>query len=140
MQLQRPDRPPEGAQRQAFYAAGLKNRPFRARFGFAAAGIRIAARRERSLRSQLLLAAVALGVTAWLRPGLIWCAVIVMAAAFVLALEMVNAALEYLTDHVHPDHATEIMHAKDAAAGAVLLASLGAVGVGALMLLSVLLG
>jgi diacylglycerol kinase len=47
---------------------------------------------------------------------------------------MLNAALEYLTDRVHPDYAEEIGFAKDAAAGAVLITSIGAACVGAMML------
>jgi diacylglycerol kinase len=116
-----------------------KNRPFRARLGFAAAGIRIVARREKSFRTQALLAAGAAAVAALLRPGWLWCALLVLAAALVLALEMVNAALEYLMDQLHPHHAREIGHAKDAAAGAVLLASGAAACIGAMMFASALL-
>jgi hypothetical protein len=75
----------------------------------------------------------------WLRPGWLWCALLVLAAALVLALEMANAALEYLIDEVHPHHAREIGHAKDAAAGAVLLASAAAALIGAMMIASRLL-
>ncbi len=52
---------------------------------------------------------------------------------------MVNAALEYLIDRVHPEIAEEIKFAKDAAAGAVLLASLASACVG-LALLAFLFG
>ena len=116
--------------------ATMKNRPFRARLGFALAGIRIVARREKSFRTQLCLAVVAAALTAALRPGAIWAAVMALAIALVLALEMVNAALEYLIDRVHPEIAEEIGFAKDAAAGAVLLASIAAAGVGLAMLAS----
>ncbi|MEA3003767.1 MAG: undecaprenol kinase [Sphingomonadales bacterium] len=116
-----------------------KNRSFRTRLGFAAAGIRIVAAREKSFRTQLILAAGAVGGAIWLRPGWLWCALLVLAAALVLALEMANAALEYLIDEVHPHHAREIGHAKDAAAGAVLLASAAAALIGAMMMASRLL-
>lgn len=68
-----------------------------------------------------------------LRPPPIWIAALAIAAALVLALEMVNAALEYLMDHLHPDHHAAIGAAKDAAAGAVLIASIAALAVGGLM-------
>jgi diacylglycerol kinase len=119
--------------------ASFKNRPFRARLGFAAAGIRIVARREKSFRTQLLLGALAAAAAMWLRPGWLWCALLALACALVLALEMVNAALEYLMDVLHPHHAAEIGHAKDAAAGAVLLASGAAAAIGAMMIASRLL-
>ncbi len=118
----------------------MKNRPFRERLGFALAGIRIVWRREKSFRTQCALALVAVAVTAVLRPGWIWAALVAVSIALVLLLEMVNAAIEYVIDRLHPDRHDEIMFAKDAAAGAVLMASFAALIVGALMVLSVLLG
>ena len=116
----------------------MKNRPFRQRLGFALAGLRIVWARERSFRSQCALAVVAAAVTAALRPGWLWGAVIALSIALVLLLEMVNAAIEYVIDRLHPDRHDEIMFAKDAAAGAVLLASFASLVVGGLMLLSVM--
>jgi diacylglycerol kinase (ATP) len=117
----------------------MKNLPFRRRLGFAMAGIRIVWTRERSFRTQCGLALLAATVTAALRPGWVWAAIVALAVALVLLLEMVNAALEYVIDRLHPDVHDEIMFAKDAAAGAVLLASIGSLVVGALMVVSVLL-
>jgi diacylglycerol kinase (ATP) len=119
-------------------STSFKNRRFRERIGFAAAGIRIVASREKSFQTQLACAAAAAGALAWLRPGWLWCALLVLAAALVLALEMVNGALEYLMDELHPRHAPEIGHAKDAAAGAVLIASGGAATIAAMMVASLL--
>jgi diacylglycerol kinase (ATP) len=118
--------------------ARLKNRPFAARLGFAFTGIRLVFRREKSFRVQAALAAAAVLGTAILRPGLLWCALVVLAAALVLALELVNSALEYALDRLHPALSPEIGAAKDSSAGAVLLASLAALAIGALMLVSVL--
>ncbi|HEY7810128.1 MAG TPA: diacylglycerol kinase [Allosphingosinicella sp.] len=117
-------------------AKAFKGQPFRARVGYAAAGLKVVAKRERSFRIQLLLALAALGALAALRPGFVWAAVVILAIALVLALEAANAALEYLIDLLHPGIAEEIRHAKDAAAGAVLLASAGAAAVGLLMVLA----
>jgi diacylglycerol kinase (ATP) len=116
----------------------FKNRSFRTRLGFAAAGIRVVAARERSFRTQSAGAAAAAGALALLRPGWVWCAIILFACVLVLALEMVNASLEYLMDALHPHHAREIGHAKDAAAGAVLIASAAAVALGGMMAASLL--
>lgn len=115
----------------------MKSRSFRERIGFALAGIRIAWRREKSFRSQCGFAVAAIAAVAVLRPGLVWAAIVVLTIGLVLLLELVNAALEYLTDRVHPELHEEIKYAKDAAAGAVLLASIAALCVGALMLASV---
>jgi diacylglycerol kinase len=116
----------------------LKNRRFAARLVFAADGIRLVFRREKSFRTQSAFAAAAAAALVVLRPGLVWCALVLLSAVLVLVLELVNSALEYALDRLHPAFAREIGAAKDAAAGAVLLAAVAALGVGALMLLSVL--
>jgi diacylglycerol kinase (ATP) len=116
----------------------MKSGSFRARLGYALAGIGIAWRREKSFRTQVAIGAGAAAVTAAVRPGLVWAALVALSIGLVLALEMANAALEYLIDKVHPEIAEEIKFAKDAAAGAVLLASIAAAAVGVMMLLSTL--
>jgi diacylglycerol kinase (ATP) len=116
--------------------AGMKGRPFRARLGFARAGMAIVWRRERSFRTQAVLGIAAIAFTAALRPGWIWLAAILLSTGLVLALEMINAALEYAIDRLHPEIDREIGFAKDAAAGAVLVASLASACVAAAMLLS----
>jgi len=116
----------------------MKNRRFGERLGFAGAGIRIVFAREKSFRSQCALALAAVLVTIALRPGPLWWALVALSIALVLALELANSALEYLLDHLHPERAREVGAAKDAAAGAVLVASLAAASVGALMLLATL--
>lgn len=63
-----------------------------------------------------------------------WVAV-VLCIAVVLALEAVNTALEYLTDLVSPDYHPLAGKAKDVAAGAVLVAAIGAAVVGGLIFL-----
>jgi undecaprenol kinase len=118
----------------------VKNRPFHERIGFALDGIRAVWLSERSFRTQCGCALAAAAVTLALRPGWIWAALIAISTALVLALELLNSALEYLIDHVHPDIAPAIKRTKDAAAGAVLLASFGALCVGLMMLLSVVFG
>jgi diacylglycerol kinase (ATP) len=100
-------------------------------------GITEAWRGEASFRTQVVLGFAAILVTATLRPGLMWAAIVALAIALVLALEMVNAALEAVIDHLHPGPADPIRRAKDMAAGAVLAASAGAAIVGVLMVASV---
>jgi undecaprenol kinase len=117
----------------------MKNKPFGERLGFALDGLREAWRRERSLRTQTYIGAAALAVTIALRPGLLWAGLVVLSIALVLALELANSAIESLIDHLHPQIAPEIKLAKDVIAGAVLVACCGALGIGALMVLAVLL-
>ena len=117
----------------------MKNRPLHERFGFALDGLRVVWRSERSFRTECGCAVAAALVVLVLRPGWQWAALIAICTMIVMALELLNSALEYLIDHVHPDIAPAIKHAKDAAAAAVLVASCGSVCVAALMLLSLLL-
>jgi diacylglycerol kinase (ATP) len=112
----------------------VKAQSFRARLGFAFAGIRVVFRREQSFRIQSLLGLAAAAVTAALRPGWVWAALVALSIGLVFAAELANGALEYLIDHVHPEIHDEIKYAKDAAAGAVLLTSMAAACVGAAML------
>lgn len=116
----------------------MKNKPFYVRMGYALAGIRAVFASEPSFRTEIVLALAGLAVMILLRPGWIWCALVMLAIAIVLAFEMLNSALEYLIDRVHPEFAVEIGKAKDAASGAVLIASFGAVAVGVTMILSVI--
>jgi diacylglycerol kinase (ATP) len=111
-----------------------KNQPFRRRLGFALKGIGLVFRRERSFRTQSGLALVASAGALLAAPGPGWAAAMILSAGLVLALEMVNAAIEYLCDQLHPGYSAEIGAAKDAAAGAVLVASLASLGVGAALI------
>lgn len=63
-----------------------------------------------------------------------WVAV-VLAIGIVMATEVVNTAIEYLADAVHPEMDPGIRRAKDAAAGGVLIASVAAAAVGAIVYL-----
>jgi len=115
----------------------LKSQSFAARLGFAFAGIAIVFRREKSFRTQCVLGVIAATVTLALRPGWVWAALVALSIGLVLAAELVNGALEYLMDRLHPEIHDEIKFAKDAAAGAVLLTSMAAGAVGAAMIASV---
>ena len=55
---------------------------------------------------------------------------LLLCIGLVLALEMVNTAVEKLADRLHPDHHPQIGLVKDVAAGAVLWASLISVVIG----------
>ncbi|MDB5679995.1 diacylglycerol kinase [Sphingomonas bacterium] len=108
----------------------MKNRPFRERLGFALAGWRAGWRRERSFRTQVLLAAVGLAALLVLRPAPVWWALVAILVALILALELVNGAIEATIDLFHPGLHDEIKAAKDMVAGAVLAISAAALVVG----------
>ncbi|HUX74077.1 MAG TPA: diacylglycerol kinase [Steroidobacteraceae bacterium] len=110
----------------------MKNQSFLNRLGYAANGLAAALKREASFRTQTLLAAAAAVVLALLRPPLLWIALCILSAAAVLALELINTALEQLADHLHPGTHAAIRTAKDCAAAAVLIGAAAAVIVGLL--------
>ena len=60
-------------------------------------------------------------------------ALLAVSIAAVLASEACNTALEFLADALEPNHNPKVGRAKDVAAGAVLLTSLGAAAVGLLV-------
>ncbi|MFC3206086.1 diacylglycerol kinase [Aquamicrobium soli] len=114
----------------------MKNRPFGERIRFALCGVKEAWQRENSFRTQGVVAIlVVVGLLA-LRIPLTWSAIVILAAALVLAMELTNAALEAMIDRLHPERHADIRAAKDMAAGSVFLASIAAVVVGLLMLFS----
>jgi len=90
---------------------------------------------ERNFRIHLI-AVVVVSLSGWffdISPEE-WLAVI-LSMGGVLAIEVMNTALEYLADSLQPARDVGVGRAKDAAAGAVLIAALAAVTVGAIVFL-----
>lgn len=99
--------------------------------GFAWAGVRHVYRTQANFRIEVWAGVLALTLTAWLRAPQ---APVLLACALVLSLELLNTALEAVVDLVSPEWHPLAKVAKDASAGAVLVASLGALGVGVAVL------
>ncbi len=105
-----------------------------ASFGYAFAGIGYALRTQRNLRIHLgitlavVVTGLSLGLSRWE-----WTA-IVLVVGLVLATEMFNSAVEAVVDLASPGLHPLAKVAKDAAAGAVVLAAATAVMVGLLIL------
>lgn len=95
--------------------------------GFAWAGVRHAWQTQANFRVEVVLGGLAT-LLCWalhVSP-----APVLLCCALVLSLELVNTALEALTDLISPEWHPAAKIAKDAAAGAVLLASVVSVLVG----------
>ena len=105
---------------------------------YAFEGIAHAWRTQRNFRIQVALAVIAVVVFVWLHVSLQAFAILALAIAFVLAFETMNTALEALVDLVSPERRALAKAAKDAAAGSVLIAALGALAVGILLALAFL--
>lgn len=96
-------------------------------FYFAGRGFYRAWRTEPNLRLEAAVGAVALALTLWLRAPL---APIALVIGLVLALELINSAIEAVVDLASPDHHELAGAAKDLAAAAVLVTSAAALIVG----------
>jgi undecaprenol kinase len=112
----------------------MKNQTFVRRLGFALGGLAAALRTEASFRTHLAATVAVVLALSWLRPAPFWWALVALAVALVLAAELANTAVERLADRLHPDRHPEIKLVKDCMAGAVLVASLGALAVAAALL------
>jgi diacylglycerol kinase (ATP) len=102
-------------------------------FKFAVRGIGTLLKTQMNARIHVfaLTIVLILGFTVGL--DLIEWALISLAVAMVLSAESMNSALEFLADHTAPEWHDSVQKAKDLAAGAVLLAAVGALAVGLLV-------
>ncbi len=97
-------------------------------FGFAVRGV-AACWRERNFRFHVAAAVHVLPFARhFVRSAAEWC-VLMLTVALVLCLEAVNTAVEHAVDLASPTYDERAKVAKDAAAGAVLIAALAAVAI-----------
>ena len=115
-------RPPEGLWRRRV-----------ASFGHAGRGVWSALRSEVHLRLHAVATVVVIGLGFYSGLSRLEWALVALAVAGVWAAELMNTAIEALTDLASPAYHPLAGKAKDVAAGAVLLAALGALVVGALV-------
>ena len=101
-----------------------------ASFGHAVRGVGAALRSEVHLQFHALATAAVLGAGWFFGLSFTEWALVALAVGSVWAAELFNTALEALTNLVSPDYHPLAGRAKDVAAGAVLLAALGALAVG----------
>ncbi len=104
-------------------------------FRYAIAGIISLVRSQANAKIHLLASVVVIFAGLYFElDRTAWC-LVALAIASVLVAEAFNTALEHLTDLVSPEHHPLAGKAKDMAAGAVLLAAIGAAAVGLLVFL-----
>jgi diacylglycerol kinase len=105
-----------------------------ASFGYAFEGIAFALRTQPNTWIHALITAAVLVVGVWLRLPLAHWAILAVVAGLVWSAEVMNTAVEALVDLASPEEHPLAKAAKDAAAGAVLLAAISAVVTGLLIL------
>jgi diacylglycerol kinase (ATP) len=97
-------------------------------------GILYAARTQKHMRNHFLAALVLLVAVLFMRVSALEFTLLAISVSFVLFAELINTAIEILVDLVSPEYHPLAKLAKDVAAGAVLLAAIGASVMGYLIL------
>lgn len=111
-----------------------ENTTFWKGFQHAGEGIAYAFCTQRNFRIHLLATGGVVAVGLWLGlPPVEW-AILALTIGAVLVAEVINTAIEVLVDLTSPEYHLLAKHAKDTAAGAVLLIAMAAVVVGLLIL------
>lgn len=110
-----------------------KKPPIRKSFGYAFEGIFTCVKKERNMKIHCIMAVlvVAAGIILHISP-VEWCICLGL-FGLVMALEMVNTAVEAVVDLVTQEHKPLAKIAKDTAAGAVLIASIMAAMAGCII-------
>lgn len=113
----------------------IKPRKLFSSFGYALDGLYLAVKLDQNVRFHLIMSVLVLVVSFILRISTVEFLFIIMAIFFVLISEMVNTAIEEMTNLIIKEHHVSARIAKDVAAGAVLLSAVFAVIVASIILL-----
>ncbi len=112
----------------------MKNQPVINKINNAINGLRAAWRDEDNFRLHIFSTLATLILFSIVQPAAVWWALIILCIALVLAAELINSAIEALTDRLHPEIHPDIGKVKDMLAGMVLIVSLAALVVALLAL------
>ncbi len=113
----------------------IYKQPFIKTFGNAINGLKFFFKKERNGKIQAGIAVVVLIAALYLHLSFIEWFVVLLCIAIVIALELMNSALEYLCNLMHSEFHPTIKIIKDVAAGAVLFASIISVIIGLIIFL-----
>ncbi|GIO34171.1 MULTISPECIES: diacylglycerol kinase family protein [Paenibacillus] len=117
----------------------MPKKSFWAAFGYAAQGIVYALRTQRNMKIHAVAAVVVISAAALLHLSWLRWVALLFAIALVMAMELVNTALESVVDLASPKIHPLAKAAKDTAAGAVLLAAVFAAAIGIIVFFDPLL-
>lgn len=102
--------------------------------GYAISGIRFVIRNEHNARIHIAAAAGVVMMGLFYKIEAADWLILVLSIVSVWFAETINTAFEYLCDVVSPEKNESVRHAKDIAAGAVLITALGAVVIGTIVM------
>lgn len=100
----------------------------------AGVGLAILWRHENSFRFDVVAAVLALAASTLLRVTTLEFVAILLTCMLVITLEVINTAVEKYIDVIEPKFSPHAKAAKDVMAGAALIAAIGAIVVGAMIL------
>ena len=104
-------------------------------FGHAIRGIKHVFKNERNFRLHILSSVLVLILATYFNCDSVEFALLLIVISIVLALEMINSAIEYTWNKLEPNHHPVVGIIKDAMAGSVLIASISAFIVGIIIVL-----
>ena len=104
-------------------------------FGYAFQGIKFAVTLDQNIRFHLVFGFIVLILSLFLRVSKTELLFVIFAIFFVVITEMINTAIEEMTNLILKEHSREAKIAKDVAAGSVLLSAIFAVIVGLVVLI-----
>ena len=97
-------------------------------------GLKVAFLREDNMKLQVAIYLVAIATAILLRLSLSEIALLLMTSALVMALEIINTAMEKYLDIIEPHYHESVRSLKDVFAAAVLISAFTAVIVGVILL------
>ena len=103
--------------------------------GHAIGGIKHVFKNERNFRLHVLSSVLVLILAFYFKCDLLEFVLLIIIISIVLALEMINSAIEYTWNKLEPNHHPVVGIIKDAMAGSVLIASISAFIVGIIIVL-----
>lgn len=104
-------------------------------FTYAFQGLKISAKVDQNIRFHLVAGTLVLILSFILKVPKAELMFVIFAIFFVVIAEMINTAIEEMTNLIKIEHSEEARIAKDVAAGAVLLAAIFAIIVGLVVIL-----
>lgn len=90
---------------------------------------------EQTFKIQVVAAILVLFLMFWFPLTALERAILILSIILVLSLELINSQIERILDFLQPNHHPKIKRIKDLSASAVLIASLGSIVIGLLILL-----